>query len=137
MLSKALIAILSADTDKADALAAIVGDRIYPIVDLPEVPEDAALAAIYYNVQMYPESTKLGPVANNHTVTFLTVADGYEKAWEIALKLRDALQLQRGTFKNVEFRLPRPESIEDEYSELVPLSMYGVKEIFKIRTAYY
>ena len=135
MISKALIEILTDDTDEADALAALVSDRIYPIIDIPESSADQ-LSAIYYSVQMYPEGAKNGPVANNHTVTFLVIASGYEKSWDIALKLRDALQFKTGTFKNVTFRLNRPKLIEDEY-EFTPVNMYGQKLIFEIRTAYY
>lgn len=130
MISKALIDILTDDT----ALTAIVGTRISPIIDIPDaVPK---LAAIYYSVQMFSEGVKNGPVSNNHTVTFLTIASGYETSWNIALKLRDALQFKEGTFKNVNFRLNRCESIEDEY-EFTPVNMYGHKIVFKIRTAYY
>lgn len=131
MISKALINILTADTD----LTAIIGTRISPIIDIPEQSADL-LSAIYYSVQMFPETAKNGPVANNHVVTFLTIAKGYETSWNIALKLRDALEMKTGEFKNITFRLPRCKSIEDEY-EFTPINMYGHKITFNIRTAYY
>lgn len=134
MISKALINILSGTTTEATALKALVSDRIYPIMDIPDTA--TKLAAIYYSVQMYPENSKNGPVAQNHTVTFLVIASGYEASWAIALKLRDALQMQVGTFKSIKFRIDRPLSIEDEY-EFTPVNMYGQKLTFKIRTAYY
>jgi len=135
MISKAIIDILTGATTEATALAAIVDDRIYPIIDIPEQSE-TQLAAIYYSVVMYPVHTKNGPVAQDHILTFLTIAKGYEKSWTIALALRNALERQRGTFKNIEFRIDRVKSIEDEY-EFTPVNMYGHKLIFNIRTAYY
>lgn len=131
MISKALINILLAN----DTLTALIDDRITPIIDIPETSTDQ-LAAIYYYVQMYPEHCKQGPVAQNHTVTFLTIAAGYEKSWEIALTLRDALERKIGEFKNITFRIDRCKSIEDEY-EFTPVNMYGHKLTFEIRTAYY
>jgi len=130
MLSKALINILAANA----TLTAAVSDRIYPIIDIPDAAPK--LSAIYYSVQMFPEGVKNGPVSNNHIVTFLIIASGYETSWSIAIKLRDALQFKEGTFKTVNFRLNRCESIEDEY-EFTPINMYGQKIVFKIRTAYY
>jgi len=131
MISKALIKLLTDDTE----LTAVIGTRIAPIIDIPGESSDL-LASIYYSVQMFPEHAKNGPVANNHVVTFLTIAKGYEKSWDIALKLRDALEMQTGEFKNITFRLPRCKSIEDEY-EFTPVNMYGHKITFNIRTAYY
>lgn len=131
MISKALITLLKASTD----VTTRTGNRMHPIIDIPEASDDK-LAAIYYHVQMYPEHVKNGPVANNHTVTLLTIASGYEKSMELALSVRDAIEMKVGEFKNVTFRLPRCKSIEDEY-EFTPVNMYGHKIIFEIRTAYY
>jgi len=131
MISKALINILLAN----DTLTALIDDRITPIIDIPETSADQ-LASIYYYVQMFPEHSKQVPVAQNHTVTFLTIAAGYEKSMEIALALRNALEMQIGEFKNIQFRITRCKSIEDEY-EFTPVNMYGHKIIFEIRTAWY
>lgn len=131
MISKALITLLKASND----VTTRTGTRIHPIIDIPEASADE-LAAIYYHVKMFPENSKQGPVANNHTVTLLTIASGYEKSLELALAARDALEMQIGEFKNITFRLPRCQSIEDEY-EFTPVNMYGHKIIFEIRTAYY
>lgn len=136
MISKAIIQIMTGTSPEAIAFKALVSDRIYPIIDIPEESADK-LSSIYYSVKMQPYSqVKNGPVANDHTVTFLTVAKGYEQSWQIALALRDALQMKKGQFKGIDFRIDRCTSIEDEY-EFTPVNMYSHRIVFQIRTAYY
>jgi len=131
MIAKALVEILMNNPQITGEIA----DRLYPIIDIPEISSEE-LTAIYYSVIMRPVMTKNGPIANDHIVTVLTIASSYQKNWEISLKVRDALQFKQGTFKNVNFRLPECSEIADEY-ELTPGNMYGQKLTFNIRTAYY
>lgn len=117
-------------------VTAEISDRLYPVIDIPEISENETLTATYYYVKMNTVHAKNGPCANDHEIMVLVTAAGYEKAWGIALKIRDALLYKTGTFKDVEVRFPRNYEIADDY-EFTPINMYGVKLAFNIRTAYY
>jgi len=132
MLAPALITILAADT----ALTAAIEDRIYPIIDIPEVPVNATLSAIYYSVGMFPEDIKTGQAAANHTVSILVVTNGYLSSWQLSLKLRKALEKKTGLISGIIITSNRCQSIVDEY-EFTPQGMYGQKLTFQIRTAPY
>lgn len=132
MIAPSIITILKANT----ALVAKVSNRIYPIIEVPEVAEGSKLSAIYFSVAMFPESVKNARVGVNHTVTFLTVASTYLESWELSLALRAALDSQGGIIGAINYRFDRCTSIEDEY-EFTPYNMYGQKVIFNIRTTYY
>lgn len=132
MIAKALVNILMTDA----AVTSEINDRLYPIIDIPEISENEKLAATYYYVKMNTVHAKNGPSANDHEIMILAVASSYQKCWEIALKIRDALLYKTGTFKDVEVRFPRNYEIADDY-EFTPINMYGVKIAFNIRTAYY
>lgn len=132
MIAKGIITILLSD----QALGAIVGNRIAPIIDVPEIDPGTKLSAIYYSISMYPEMVKNGGVAVNHTITLLTVTSSYLDSWNLSLALRNALEMKRGTFSDIQFNFGRCLSIEDEY-EFTPGNMYGQKLTYKIRTAYY
>lgn len=132
MLAPAIILILADDA----ALTAAIGDRIYPIIDIPDIPVNNTLSAIYYSVSMFPEDIKNGSAANNHTVSMLIVTSSYLSSWQLSLKLRKALEKKLGIYAGINIRLNRCRSIEDEY-EFTPQGMYGQKLSFEIRTAPY
>ena len=94
---KAINALLSANEE----VTRMVGDRIYPLVS--KVDSNFPFI-VYQRMSCVPTYTKDGLISEVQNYSITVLADTYSDSVELADAVRDALELERGTFAGQHIR---------------------------------
>ena len=94
---KAINALLSANEE----VTRMVGDRIYPLVSKVDCKFPFI---VYQRMSCVTNYTKDGLIAEEQNYSITVLADTYSESVELADAVRDALELERGTFAGQHIR---------------------------------
>lgn len=94
MIGKVIHSILTNDS----GVAALVGDKVFPLVMSFETFRPSVL---YVVDAVEPTYTKDGWVGDDCSFKVTAYADSYSQAIEVAYAVRQALELQSGTFEGI------------------------------------
>ena len=107
-LGKAINALLSANAD----ITAKVGNRIYPLVskvdcDFPFI--------VYQRMAVLPTYTKDALVSEEQNYSITVLSATYAESVELADAVRDAMELESGTFAGQRIRIVRLTSVNERW----------------------
>ena len=110
---KAINALLSSNED----VTRMVGDRIYPLVSKVDCNFPFI---VYQRMSCVPTYTKDGLISEEQNYSITVLADTYSESVELADAVRDALELERGTFagqhiRNIKFTSVNESWVSDTY----------------------
>ena len=105
---KAINALLSANED----VTRMVCDRIYPLVSKVDCEFPFI---VYQRMSVVPSYTKDGLIAEEQNYNITVLADTYSESVELADAVRDALELERGTFAGQRIRNIKLTSVNESW----------------------
>ena len=105
---KAINALLSANEE----VTRMVGDRIYPLVSKVDCKFPSI---VYQRMSCVPTYTKDGLIAEEQNYSITVLADTYSDSVELADAVRDALELERGTFDGQHIRNIKLTSVNESW----------------------
>ena len=105
---KAINALLSANEE----VTRMVGDRIYPLVSKVDCKFPFI---VYQRMSCLPTYTKDGLIAEKQNYSITVLADTYSDSVELADAVRDALELERGTFSGQYIRNIKLTSVNESW----------------------
>lgn len=106
---KAINALLSANEE----VKRMVGDRIYPLVSKVDCEFPFI---VYQRMSVVPSYTKDGLIAEEQNYNITVLADTYAESVELADAVRDALELERGTFVGQRIRNIKLTSVNESWA---------------------
>lgn len=105
---KAINALLSANEE----VKRMVGDRIYPLVSKVDCNFPFI---VYQRMSVNTTYTKDGLIAEEQNYSITVLADTYSDSVELADAVRDALELERGTFAGQHIRNIKLTSVNESW----------------------
>ena len=105
---KAINALLSG----TEEVTRMVGDRIYPLVSKVDCKFPFI---VYQRMSCLPTYTKDGLIAEEQNYSITVLADTYSDSVELADAVRDALELERGTFSGQYIRNIKLTSVNESW----------------------
>ena len=90
----------------------MVGDRIYPLVSKVDCEFPFI---VYQRMSVAPSYTKDGLIAEEQNYSISVLADTYSESVELADAVRDALELERGTFAGQRIRNIKLTSVNESW----------------------
>ena len=105
---KAINALLSANEE----VTRMVCDRIYPLVSKVDCEFPFI---VYQRMSVVPSYTKDGLIAEEQNYNITVLADTYAESVELADAVRDALELERGTFAGQRIRNIKLTSVNESW----------------------
>ena len=105
---KAINALLSANEE----VTRMVGDRIYPLVSKVD---SKFPFIVYQRMSCVPTYTKDGLISEEQNYSITVLADTYSDSVELADAVRDALELEQGTFAGQHIRNIKLTSVNESW----------------------